>query len=173
MNAARPVKLPPALAELQRQAQERWRALAERERMAATVAAVLIGVWVVWAIAVQPALTTVRAAPAQIDSLDAELQAMQRLAGETRELRAVAPVAAAQAQEALRAATERLGAEKARLVVQGDRAILTLTGVTGEQLRGWLGEARSGARARPLDTQLTRGPTGYAGTLVVSVGGAP
>ena len=61
---------------------------------------------------------------------------------------------AAQAHDALRSATERLGAEKARLSLQGDRATLTLTGVTGEQLSSWLGEARSGARARPVEAQL-------------------
>jgi len=164
--------LPPALVEARRQAGERWRALAERERLAVTIAAVVAGIGLVWAIAIAPAWRTIREAPKQIDALDVQLQAMQRLAAETRELRAVSPVAPAQQQDALRAATDRLGAEKARIVVQGDRATLTLTGVTGEQLRAWLGEARSGARVRPVETQLSRGPNGYTGTVVVALGGA-
>ena len=171
MSTAPKRALPPALVEAQKQAAERWKALAERERLAVVVAATLIGVWIVWAIAVQPAWRTLQQAPKQIDALDVQLQAMQRLAAETRELRAVAAVGQAQQQEALKAATDRLGAEKARIAVQGDRATLTLTGVTGEQLRAWLGEVRSGARVRPVETQLSRGPAGYTGTVIVALGG--
>jgi len=39
------------------------------------------------------------------------------------------------------------------------------------QLRGWLGEVRSGARVRPVETQLSRGPAGYTGTVIVALGG--
>ncbi len=172
MSDKRSVQLPPALALLSKQAVERWRALGERERLGATVAAALIGLGIFWAAAVQPAWRTLREAPAQIDALDAQLQAMQRMAVEARELRAVSPVSPVQQQEALKAATDRLGSEKARLTILGDRATLTLTGVTGEQLRRWLGEARSGARVRPVESQLTRGAEGYAGTLVLTLGGA-
>jgi len=172
MTDKRSLQLPPALALAMKQAGERWRALGERERLGATVAAGLIGVWVAWAVAVQPAWRTLREAPAQIDALDAQLQAMQRMAVESRELRAISPVSPVQQQEALKAATDRLGNEKARLTIQGDRATLNLNGgVTGEQLRRWLGEARSGARARPVEAQLTRGAEGYAGTLIVTLGG--
>jgi general secretion pathway protein M len=171
MNDKTKLSLPPAMAAARTQAQDRWRALAPRERLIATIALVLIGVGLVWSVAVQPAWRTIREAPAQIDRLDAQLQAMQRMAAETRELRGVSPVGPAQAHDALRSATERLGAEKARLSLQGDRATLTLTGVTGEQLSHWLGEARSGARARPVEAQLTRSAGGYAGTLIVALGG--
>jgi len=56
-------------------------------------------------------------------------------------------------------------------VVQGDRAVLTLSGVGTGALRDWLAEARSGARARPLEANLTRAAQGYSGTLVVVLGG--
>ena len=111
-------------------------------------------------------------APKRLDTLDAQLQSMQRLAAEARDLRAAVPVAPAQAQAAIRSASERLG-DKGRLSLQGDRAVLTITGVNGEQLRGWLGEVRSGARARPVEATLTRSEQGYSGTLVMSLGGNP
>lgn len=172
MTPASPkLALPPALVAARQQAGERWRALAPRERLAVTLAAVLVGAWVVWAIAIQPAWRTIRDTPKQLDALDVQLQAMQRLAAETRELRTVSPVGATQQQDALLAATARLGPEKARITLQGDRATLTLTGVTGEEVRTWLGEARSGARVRPIETQLLRGPNGYGGTLIVALGG--
>jgi general secretion pathway protein M len=53
--------------------------------------------------------------------------------------------------------------------MQGDRASLTLNGVSPEALRGWLLEARSAARVRPVEAQLARGPQGFTGTLVVSL----
>ncbi|MBC7717600.1 MAG: type II secretion system protein M, partial [Pseudorhodobacter sp.] len=73
---------------------------------------------------------------------------------------------------ALKTASERLG-DSAKLVMQGDRATLTLTGVNADALRAWLQEARSTARARPVEMQLVRNPRGFSGTLVVTLGGTP
>ena len=147
-----------------------WASLNARERQLVTVAGLAVSLYVVFALAVQPAWRTLRAAPAQLDALDGQLQGMQRLAGEAKELRGLPPVNPAQAMTALKAASGRLG-DKAKLSVQGERAVLTLTGVGTEQLRGWLAEARSGARARPVEATLTRGPVGYSGSIVVAIGG--
>lgn len=163
-------KLPAPMQALRNEALQRWAGMPPRERLGLTLAGVAIGIAIVWMIGVAPALRTLREAPVQIDALDLQLQAMQRMATEARDLRGAAPVPANQAAQALKSATDRLG-EKGRLSVMGDRATLTLTGVNGEVLRAWLTEARSGARARPVEAQLTRGPQGYAGTLVVSLGG--
>ncbi len=160
------------LAGVREQLLERWKALAPRERQGLRIALILLAIFIVWLIAVQPAWRTVRAAPAQLETLDLQLQQMQRLAGETRELRAAPTVAPAQAATALRTATEQLG-DRARLALVGDRATLTLTGVTGDRLVAWLTEARTAARARPIDAQLTRGAQGYSGTIVVTLGGTP
>ena len=162
--------LPPALAGLRAQARERWRAFAPRERLALGAAFVLIGGFIVWSIAVQPAARTLREAPAQLDRLDAQLQQMQRLAAESKTLRGAASVSPAQAAAALKSATDRL-ADKGRILLQGDRATLTLNGVQADALRAWLSEARSAARARAVDVQLARSAQGYSGTVVVSFGG--
>jgi general secretion pathway protein M len=136
------------------------------------VVAIVLGLFVVWNLAVQPALQTVREAPAQLDRLDAQYQQMQRIAAETVGLRGATRVSQSQAGLALKAAADRLG-ERGKLTLQGDRATLTLSGVSPEALRAWLVEARSGARARPIEAQWQRGPQGYSGTLVVTFGGAP
>lgn len=148
---------------------QRWAAFASRERQAIILAASALAVLLVWLIAVQPALRTLRSAPAQIDALDAQLQFMHALATETTGLRAATPVSTAQATAALTAATERMGG-RGQLTVQGDRATLTLNGADTESLRAWLELARSAARARPVEAQWSRGPNGYSGTLVVSFG---
>ncbi len=147
----------------------RWQSLAARERGILVAAGLLLALLVVWLIGIQPAWRTLQQAPQQLTQVEAQLQQMQRWADEARRLRAVAPLSSAQAGEALRAATERLGAG-ARLVVQGDRATLTLTGVSSEALRGWLAEARSAARARPVELQLTRAAAGFAGSITLAFG---
>lgn len=150
--------------------QARWEAMASRERIGLSIAASMLGLLLIWQLGVASALRTLRDAPQQIDRLDAQLQDMRRQANEAKELRAVPAVNAAQASLALSAATERLGAA-GKLSMQGERATLTLTNATPEQLLAWLGEARSAARARPIEAQLQRGPKGYTGTLLVSFGG--
>lgn len=152
----------------------RWRALGRRERNGITVAAWVLGLFLLWTLAVAPAWRATRAAPALLDRLDAQLQQMQRQAGEARELRAMPALNTAQSVAALRAATEELGAA-ARLQLAGDRATLTLTGIDGAQLRDWLAEARSAARAHPTEANLNRGPQGFSGTITVALpaGAAP
>lgn len=149
----------------------RWQALAPRERSLVTLAAAVLVLGLLWVVAVQPAWRTLARAPAEHDALDAQLQGMQRLAAEAQQLRAVTPVPPEQAAAALQAATQRLG-DKGRLVISGERAVLNLNGVGPGALRDWLAEARAGARARPLEANLTRGAQGYTGTLVVAIGGS-
>ncbi|MED5622173.1 type II secretion system protein GspM [Ideonella sp. BN130291] len=170
MNMRR-LALPPSVTAWQAPLRARWQAMALRERRLVAAGGSVLALFVLWLVLVQPALSTVRAAPARLDRLDTQLQEMQRLAAEGRELRNATPLSSAQSAIALKAATDRLG-ERARLSVQGDRAVLTLTGVSGEQLRSWLADARNGARARPVEAQLNRVGTGYNGTLVLQLGGA-
>ncbi|MBE7424534.1 MAG: type II secretion system protein M [Burkholderiaceae bacterium] len=153
------------------QAAAAWRARAPRERVALAAAAAVVIVLAGWALLVAPAWATLRAAPAQLETLDAQLQQMRGLAAEVRDLRNATPVAAAQAGLAIKAAAERYG-DKVRLTLQADRAVLTLVNAGPEQLRALLVEARSAARARPIEAQLTRTPAGYSGTLVFHLGDA-
>jgi general secretion pathway protein M len=147
-----------------------WAALAERERRLLAVAGLVVALYLVFVVTIQPAWRTLSRAPAQQEALDLQLQTMTRLAAEAGELRAMPPVNVEQSSTALKAASDRLG-DKGRLSLQGDRAVLTLNGAGTEQLRGWLAEVRSGARARPVEANLARGATGYSGTIVVAIGG--
>jgi general secretion pathway protein M len=149
---------------------ERWGQAAPRERRLIGTAAVVVGAFVVFTVGVQPAWRTLREAPAQLDLLDTDLQTMQRLAAEVRELRATPSIGTAQSALALKAATDRIG-ERARLTLQGDRAVLTLDGVNAAALRSWLLEVRTGARARAIGAELQRGPQGFTGTVTLALGG--
>lgn len=154
-----------------RRAGEAWRARSPRDRLLLGVMAAVVGAFVLWTLAIAPAWRTLAAAPAQLDQLDAQLLQMRTLAAEVRELRNAAPIAPAQAGVAMKAAAERHG-DKLRLTLQGERALVTLQGASPEQLRALLVEARSAARARPVEAQLTRGPAGFSGTLVFALGSA-
>lgn len=146
----------------------RWQALASREKALVGTAASLLLAALLWAVGIQPAWRTLQRAPAQLDALDSQTLTMRRLAAEVSELRQSPPPSAAQAAEALQAATQRLG-PVARLTVQADRAVLTLEGVPPEALRAWLAEARSGARARPIEAQLMQAGAGFSGTVTVAI----
>lgn len=163
-----PVALPPALVQARAQLAARWAAMARRERLMVRIAASVVLIGLGWMVLVQPALRTLRELPPRIEAVDAELQQMQRLAAESRELRSLPTVRPEQASAALQAATDRLGAN-AKLALQGERAVLSLNGVPGNALVAWLGEARSAARARPDEAQLSRGPSGYTGTVAVTL----
>jgi general secretion pathway protein M len=149
-----------------------WRAREPRERRLVLLAGSVLGLYLLWALAVQPALRTLRELPPRLDAQQAQLQRMQDQAAEAEALRAIPPLPHAQALAALQAATARLG-ERARLSEQGERVVLTLRGVSGEELRDWLADARVGARARPVELRLAPQPgsaTGaLAGTLVLSL----
>jgi general secretion pathway protein M len=161
-----------ALSPMREQLTRRWAGLASRERQALTLVLLVVALFIVWVVFVQPAWRTVREAPAALDRLDVQQQELQRLAAEVRELRGAAPVSAAQASEALKAATSRLG-DTGKLALRGDSAVLTLNGASAEGLQGWLNEARSAARARPVELQIQRAAQGYSGTLTVTLPGSP
>ncbi len=147
-----------------------WQAQAPRERRLLLIGGTVLGLYLLWALAVQPAWRAIARAEQDMLQLDRQWQAMQLLAEEAGTLRQTSAVAPDQAAAALEAATARLGAQ-GRLSLQGDRAVLTLNGAGTTALRDWLAEARSGARARPVEASLSRAGTGLSGTIVLAIGG--
>ena len=122
--------------------------------------------------AVTPALGTLRTAPARHAALDAQLQRMQSLQAEAQQLQALPASSPGDAVGALRTAlTQRLG-NTAQLNVAGDRATVTLKGASADALAQWLTQARSNARATPLEARLTRSAA-PAGNAPVTLGSAP
>lgn len=152
--------------------QDRWKALAPREQSLVLAAGALVALALLWWVAVAPALATLRAAPARHAALDAQLQRMQSLQAEAQQLQATPPSSPGDAVGALRSAlTQRLG-NTAQLNVAGDRATVTLKGASADALAQWLVQARSNARATPLEARLTRtaAAAAPAGTAPVTLG---
>ena len=123
--------------------------LSPRERQAVLIALWVVGLVLLWWLAVGPALTTLREAPARHARLDAQLGQMQRMAASATALRSEST---------------------AQLSVLGDRATATLRGTPPAALAQWLAQVRINARLLPLESQLTRDPatSGWNGTVVLS-----
>ncbi|MFN7693195.1 MAG: type II secretion system protein GspM [Burkholderiales bacterium] len=145
-----------------------WSRLDARERTGVLAAAAALFLLVFVMLLVNPALKTLREAPARLAQLDSQLAQMQSLAAEAKRLQQLPAVNPAQAAEALQAATAYLGPD-AKLQLQGDRATLSFQSLSGEQIGAWLAEVRSAARARPVEAQLQQGPRGYGGSIVLAL----
>lgn len=144
--------------------------MSPRDRVLSAVGLAVLAIYLMWAVAVAPALKTLRQAPLQLAALQAQEQQMQAQAQAARALRNVTPLAPAAAAQALQSASARLGPQ-ARLTLQGDRAVLTLQATPAPQLMAWLTEVRAGARARVTEAALTQaGPGSYSGSLTLAIG---
>lgn len=157
---------------LQQDLNQRWARMQPRERAMVGAGAAAVALVVFWLVGIKPAWTTWKTVPAERRELQLSLLDMQRLANESRDLKAQPPVNAAQAAQALQSATDRLGSN-GKLSQLGDRATLTISGVSPEALRTWLSEVRSGARARPVDMTVNRADGGLTGQVTVTLSATP
>lgn len=136
-----------------------WQAMAPREQNLVLGAAALVGLALVWWVAISPALQTLRTAPKRHAELDTQLQRMRALQAEAQQLQAVPQNSTGDATGALRnGLTQRMGTA-AQLNVAGDRATVTLKAAPADSLAQWLALARSNARAVPIEARLNRAVT--------------
>lgn len=133
-----------------------WQSMAPREQNFVLGAAALVGLALVWWVAISPALQTLRTAPKRHAELDTQLQRMRSLQAEAQQLQAAPRSSTGDPTGALRnGLTQRMGTA-AQLNVAGDRATVTLKAAPADALAQWLALARSNARAVPIEARLTR-----------------
>ena len=153
--------------------QTRWRSVPPREQRLVLLAGGLIGLALLWWLALAPALKVLKAAPAQHRALDAQLQHMQRLQAQARSLQSQPVLSNDAALLALEAALKPLGTA-AQMNVQLDRASVTFKAVSSEALAQWLATVRQNAHTAPAEAHLVRNPAGgWDGTLVLNLGARP
>jgi general secretion pathway protein M len=148
-----------------------WAALALRERVLLGSAAMVVLLALLWWVGVAPALATLRTAESQHRTLDAELQNMRAMAAEAASLQATPRVKADDGRKALELSVKERFAGTAQLAVAGDRATVTLKGAAPGALAEWLVQARSSARALPLEARLSLNAarTGWDGSIVLTL----
>lgn len=137
-------------------AKERWKTLAPREQMLVLAASAVVGLALLWWVALAPAIKTLRDAPAEHAQLDRELQQMRSLQQEAQELQKAPRLQGDDATRALQnSLTQALGST-AQVSIVGDRATVTLKAAPAAALGQWLAQVRSTARAIPVQAKLVR-----------------
>lgn len=147
--------------------------LSPREQRAVTIAAWVVGLGLLWWLAVAPALATLRQAPERHSQIDAQLGQMRRMAATAKGLRSqntAQPLGRDAVLRALEQATTTALAGTGQLSVQGDRATVTLRGTPPDALAQWLSQVRINARLVPVQAELKQAaaPAGWNGQLVLA-----
>ena len=129
--------------------QRRWNSLLPREKTLVQVTAAVIGVALLWWLAVAPALQTLRTANTRHQALDTQLQQMKRLQAQAQQLQTQPKIGADESLRALEAAVKQRLGTGGQLNVAGDRATVTLKAVpAGPSPPGWPRCAPMPARCR-------------------------
>jgi general secretion pathway protein M len=149
--------------------QQLWQRASKREQRMLSLAAIVLGLGLLWWVGVAPALKALKAAPAQQLALDAQLQHMKQLQVQAKDLRAVAPLTSADARSALEQSLKTLGAS-AQMGIQAERVTVTLTDAAPDALVQWLATVRQNARMAPKEAHLKRNTKGgWDGALVLQL----
>lgn len=152
------------------QAGSAWAEWPAAQRRAISVTALLLAALAFWFLALAPALSTWRQAPAQHQRLDAKLQTMQAQAQALQALQGQPRADPARTMTALTQSLKPLG-EQARLSVDGSRATVQLQGVPAEALAAWLSSVRLASQAVPVEAELNRNAAGpsWDGRVVLAL----
>lgn len=168
-----PVSKPPWQA-LRERLDATMAALAPRERLAVQVALWLLGLALLWWVALAPAWQTLSRAPERHARLDAQLGDMRQLAATASALRDQASGQVIDRAAALRAIEVSMDtlAGTGQMNVLGDRVTVALSNTPPQVLVQWLAQVRLNARVAPLEAQLNAGTSPPAWSGTVQLGGA-
>ena len=151
------------------QLKARWHSISPREQRLLLGALALVVGALLWWVALAPALSALRTAPAQQRLLDAQLQKMLSLQARAKAMQAQNRLSSEEARRLLETSVKPFGAGT-QLSVIGERASLSLKGVSPDALAQWLTQVRINARTVPQEARLQRNPTGnWDATLVLSL----
>lgn len=146
--------------------------LSPRERIAVTATAWIVGIFLLWWVALAPAIQTLRQAPAQHAQIDAQLASLRAMASTAEAVRSQNTAQPLGRTEALRALEDSMGTlgGTGQLSVVGDRPSVTLRGTSPEALATWLARVRLNARLTPVEAQLSGDttPVSWSGNLVLA-----
>lgn len=149
--------------------QSHWKTTSAREQRLLLAALALSVCAALWWLTLAPALATLRSAESQARLQDAQLQTMLGLQTQAQLIQAQPPLAPGASRRLLEATVQALGAT-GQLVVMGERATLTLKGVSAEALAQCLAQARLNARTLPSEAHLVRNAANtWDGTLVLNL----
>jgi general secretion pathway protein M len=135
--------------------QARWQAASPRERRSLTLAVTVLGLALLWWLALSPALQVWRTADVQHAALDAQQQQMLGLQAKARALQALPKINLTDARLALESSLKPLGTS-AQMTQQPDRLTVMLKGVSAQALAQFLSVSRQNAHLVPSESHLKR-----------------
>ena len=151
----------------------RWRSLAPGERRLLGWLLLLLAATALWFAALAPAWRTLASAPAHIDKLDVQLQSLQHMAAQAKQLQARPVLARSEVVRALDTLSTQRFAALASLQSGADRTTVNLKGVASEALVAWLGQVRQNIGAVVEQANLRQVGGNWEGTLVLSLPATP
>ena len=149
--------------------QARWQSVSRREQRLVKWAVAVVGLALLWWVAMAPALKMLKTADQQRGMVESEWLQMQSLQAQAKVLQAKPQLAAEDARRLLNASVLPLGAAL-QLANAGDQVRVTVKGVSPDALAQWLATARQNARAVPSEAKLTRNAAGtWDGFMMLSL----
>jgi general secretion pathway protein M len=150
-----------------------WGGLAAREHSLLTLAAAVVGLALLWLVAIAPAVQTLRASEAQHAQVDAQLQSMQALAAQAKLLRTQRLLTNEESQRNLENSVKQTLGASATLSVNDARASLTLKAAHPDALALWLSQSRINARVVPSEARLLRSASPSASAASAAISPSP
>jgi general secretion pathway protein M len=131
----------------------RWQALSTREQSGLQWLGLLLGVAVIWLVAVAPALHTLGDSVTRRAQISTQQGHMLALQAQAQALQQRTPMSR---DEALRTLQSLSANPNLQLTVQGERVSVQLKAVSASTLATWLAQVRNQAQTLPIEAHVTR-----------------
>ena len=143
-----------------------------RERRMVLLCIAAVTAALIWWVLLAPALATLRQAEASQRDLDAQWQTVSSLQAQAQALQSASKLSPEVARKALEESVQTKLGESGKLQWLGERAQVQLTNVPAHVLAQWLAQARTDARALPVQASLSRGEgtdASWSGQLILGL----
>ena len=154
----------PSIRRIGQTLQGAWQQRSVRDRRLLALAAAVLGLALLWQLAVAPALSTWQGAAERQAELDRQTRNMLQLQAEARQLQAPTRIPRPQAIALLESSAASLLGKDARLTVQDDVLRVNVVAAPAAGLAQWLAQAREKALALPQSARLERVPPALSTT---------
>lgn len=142
-----------------------WEALSSRDKRMIRVAAVLLIFVLLWLLALQPAIRTIRSFESTQRTQEAKLQQMLNLQSQAQSMQNLPLVSQAAAVTALEISIEQTFGNRAEIIFNGNNATVNVRAISPEDLAKWLNNIRTNSRTVAVQARLTRTNIGWNGSF--------
>jgi general secretion pathway protein M len=142
-----------------------WKSLSSRDKRMIRVAAALLVFVLLWLLALQPAIRTIRSFESAQRTQETKLQQMLNLQSQAQSMQNLPLVSQAAAVTALEVSIEQTFGNRAEIIFNGNNATVNVRGISPEDLAKWLNNIRTNARTVAIQARLTRTNIGWNGSF--------